>query len=208
MSLKSTLKEVSELSSEPNSSQQTPGGISLPVVLPTVNSDSEIDLDNEDEDEEKNYEYGPRNDDEDEDEDDEEFARIKVEFRDRTRKSVRDFLDSSKHKPLVDMNISRLAGKKDYPPWLFAVEIQLRLHLVWEVVSNELMPLASTDGMYSDYMRMNDVGCAVIFANISQQVRECPCVYAALRRRDPGIMMNAINEHFGPKSEDNGGHCH
>ncbi|KAJ5798849.1 uncharacterized protein N7503_006354 [Penicillium pulvis] len=122
----------------------------------------------------------------------------------KTRKFVLEFLDTTKSKHLVDMKTRPLVGKKDYTSWLFAMETNLRMHQVWEVVEGDLTMLVSTDDLYPDLMRMNDIGCAVIYANISQQVRVCPCVFGSLRYRDPGILMNAINEHFGPDSEDIG----
>ncbi|KAJ5552519.1 hypothetical protein N7494_001897 [Penicillium frequentans] len=182
-------EEMNELSSEAPSSQ-TNGGTALPAATPTAKSDSDIDSDDEDD------EYNLYS------------AEWKAKSRGRTRKFVLEFLDTTKSKHLVDMKIRPLVGKKDYTSWLFAMETNLRMHQVWEVVEGDLTMLVSTDDLYPDLMRMNDIGCAVIYANISQQVRDCPCVFGSLRYRDPGILMNAINEHFGPDSQGIGGHHH
>ncbi|KAJ5986420.1 hypothetical protein N7451_010785 [Penicillium sp. IBT 35674x] len=199
-------EEMNELSSEAPSSQQTNGGIALSAAPVIAKSDSDIDSDEEDDD------YEDEDDDDDDDDEDDEYnmysAEWKAKSRDRTRKFVREFLDTTKIKHLVDMKIRPLVGKKDFTSWLFAMETNLRVHQVWEVVEGDLTMLASADDLYPDLMRMNDVGCAIIYANISQQVRECPCVFGSLRYRNPGILMNAINEHFGPDSESIGGLHH
>lgn len=208
---KNITDEMTELSSEAPSSQQTNGGTALPAAPPTAKSDSAIDSDEEDDDYEDDDEDDDEDDEEDDDEDDEYnmySAEWKAKSRDRTRKFILEFLDTTKSKHLVDMKIRPLVGKKDYTSWLFAMETNLRMHQVWEVVEGDLTMLVSTDDLYPDLMRMNDVGCAVIYANISQQVRECPCVFGSLRYRNPCILMNAINEHFGPDSDGIGGHHH
>ncbi|KAJ5805772.1 uncharacterized protein N7503_003374 [Penicillium pulvis] len=205
-------EEMTEPSSEAPSSQQTNGGTALPAAPPTAKSDSEIDSDEEDDDYEDNDEDDDDDDEEEDDDEDDEYnmysAEWKAKSRDRTRKFVLEFLDTTKSKHLVDMKIRPLVGEKDYTSWLFAMETNLRMHQVWEVVEGDLTMLVSTDDLYPDLMRMNDVACAVIYANISQQVRDCPCVFGSLRYRDPGILMNAINEHFGPDSEGIGGQHH
>jgi hypothetical protein len=50
-----------------------------------------------------------------------------------------------------------------------------------EVTSNDLMPLAYKDDIYFNCIRKSGVECGVIHASVSQQVRGCPYVYAALQ---------------------------
>ncbi|KAJ5657757.1 uncharacterized protein N7484_001406 [Penicillium longicatenatum] len=201
---KSTLEEFNELSLEIPSSQQTPGGISLPIVLPAASPESDIETEDEDDDDDQ----GEGDDDDvDDDEYHMESAEWKAKSRDRTRKFVRDFLDSAKAQHIIDMKIRRLVGENDFKSWLSAIETQLRMHQVWEIVEDELTMLATTDDLYRDMMQMKDVACALIFANVSQEIRECPCVYKSLRDRDPCMMMGTIHAHFGPEGTG-GENCH
>ncbi|KAJ6110106.1 hypothetical protein N7486_002341 [Penicillium sp. IBT 16267x] len=184
--------------------EQMTGGISVPNIPVTSNSDSDIDIDYE----EHSEEYEDQDDDEDDDEIRFTSAQWKAKSRARTRTFVSEFLDSTKHKHIIDMKIRPLDDKKDFEPWLFAIKTQLRIHQVWEVVENDLTMLASTDDLYPDLMRMKDIGCAVIFTSISQKVRECSCVFGSLDQRNPFMMMGAIHEHFGPNSDSTGCHSH
>ncbi|KAJ5287156.1 hypothetical protein N7478_002842 [Penicillium angulare] len=136
-------------------------------------------------------------DDSDSDSESIEGRPFKAMARQRTRKYVNAFLDKGKDKHFVDMKIDPLLGCESYYPWVFAIEIQLKMHQVWEVVEDDLCPLSKTDDLYIWYERMKDVACAVIYANVGQTVRKNGCFINTMKSGDPTEVMSHLYSHYG-----------
>ncbi|KAJ5921172.1 hypothetical protein N7466_009498 [Penicillium verhagenii] len=139
-------------------------------------------------------------DDNDSDEfEDEELVGIKdwkIDSRNYTRKIVHAFMQSHEKNTVIQMNIRPLEGEKDFQSWYYAMELQLRLHDLWEVVENTLTVLPPGDILYRDYQNMKDVACGVIFKHVSQPVRETECFLRALREREPSCVMAHLFNHY------------
>ncbi|KAJ5628705.1 hypothetical protein N7490_010933 [Penicillium lividum] len=146
------------------------------------------------------------NEDEDmpsEDDDDEDYMEIE---RDRTRQCVRDFLSTTKDKHFVNMEIRPLVGKRNWLSWLSTIHMQLRMHQVWEVVGENLFPLSEDDELFDGFERMKDVGCAVIYANLSTALKDVPCFWSTLQHRDPALLMSRLEGHFSKDGSDDHKH--
>ncbi|KAJ5653257.1 Dipeptidyl-peptidase 5 [Penicillium lividum] len=82
-----------------------------------------------------------------------------MDERDRTRQCVREFLSTTTDKYFLNMEIRPFMGKRHWLSWLSTIHMQLRMHQVWEVVGENLMPLDEDDELFYGYERMKDVGC-------------------------------------------------
>ncbi|KAJ5752005.1 hypothetical protein N7520_008922 [Penicillium odoratum] len=145
------------------------------------------------------------NEDEDmpsDDDDDEDYIENE---RDRTRQCVREFLTMT-DKHFVNMEIRPLVGKRNWLSWLSTIHMQLRMHQVWEVVGENLIPLDEGDELFYGYERMKDVGCAVIYANLSTALKDIPCFWSTLQHRDPALLMSRLEGHFSKGGSDD--HVH
>lgn len=138
----------------------------------------------------------------DSDSEDEEEQAFKALARKRTRKYVRAFLDKEKDKHFIDMKIDPLLGRENYFPWVYAIEYQLKMHQVWEIVEDDLCPLRKTDSLYMWYKRMKDVACAVIYANVGDVVRKTGCFIGTIKEGDPTEVFNHLYTHYGHRHED------
>lgn len=56
--------------------------------------------------------------------------------------------------------------------------------------------------MYVWYERMVDVTIAILYQNVSREIRENPCFMKSVQERNPGRMMFHLQTHY--ENEDSG----
>ncbi|KUM62695.1 hypothetical protein ACN42_g4408 [Penicillium freii] len=123
----------------------------------------------------------------------------------RTAKHVRFFMNTTHDKHLVPIEVPPLTGYNNWDPWLSAMRLLFRQHSVWPIVTAELQPLSPGHNLYLWYQRMCDCAIALIYANVSEEVRRTPCFMSTAREDDADILMSHLYAHY---SEPDSTHVH
>ncbi|CAI7630844.1 unnamed protein product [Penicillium discolor] len=123
----------------------------------------------------------------------------------RTAKHVRFFMNTSHDKHFVPIEVPPLTGHDNWDPWLSAMRLLFRQHSVWPVVTAELQPLSPGHNLYLWYQRMCDCAIALIYANVSEEVRRTPCFMSTVYDDDADILMSHLYAHY---SETDSTHVH
>lgn len=123
----------------------------------------------------------------------------------RTAKHVRFFMNTTHDKHFVPIEVPPLTGHDNWDPWLTAMRLLFRQHCVWPVVTAELQPLSPGHNLYLWYQRMCDCAIALIYANVSEEVRRTPCFMSTASEDDADILMSHLYAHY---SEPDSSHSH
>ncbi|KAJ5400207.1 hypothetical protein N7465_010696 [Penicillium sp. CMV-2018d] len=123
----------------------------------------------------------------------------------RTAKHVRFFMNTTHDKHFVPIEVPPLTGHNNWDPWLSAMRLLFRQHSVWPIVTAELQPLSPGHNLYLWYQRMCDCAIALIYANVSEEVRRTPCFMSTAREDDADILMSHLYAHY---SEPDSTHVH
>ncbi|CRL25329.1 unnamed protein product [Penicillium camemberti] len=123
----------------------------------------------------------------------------------RTAKYVRFFMNTTHDKHFVPIEVPPLTGNNNWDPWLAAMRLLFRQHSVWPVVTAELQPLTPGHNLYLWYERMCDCAIALIYANVSEEVRRTPCFMSTAREDDADVLMSHLYAHY---SEPDSTHSH
>ncbi|CAI7592770.1 unnamed protein product [Penicillium viridicatum] len=123
----------------------------------------------------------------------------------RTAKHVRFFMNTTHDKHFVPIEVPPLTGYNNWDPWLSAMRLLFRQHSVWPIVTAELQPLSPGHNLYLWYQRMCDCAIALIYANVSEEVRRTPCFMSTAREDDADILMAHLYAHY---SEPDSTHVH
>ena len=116
-----------------------------------------------------------------------------------TVKHVEAFLAVDKDKHHVDVNLEPLNGPENWKTWSLGIRIVLRMHQVGVLLDDDVhfAPLEMDHDLYLWSKRMIDVAIAVIYANVSQRVRNHPCFMHSVSTRDPNRVMRCLSSHYG-----------
>lgn len=135
-------------------------------------------------------------------------AKRKAERTAETLRHLNAFLDVSKDKHFVELPIEPLHGKSNYTTWTREVELVLRMHQVWPLCegSVQIVPLEPDHDMFTWYERWVDIAIACIYKNVSPSVRENTCFKTFFRGRDPAMIMDHLEAHYGAHAGPHGPH--
>ncbi|CAG8890025.1 unnamed protein product [Penicillium egyptiacum] len=114
----------------------------------------------------------------------------------RTVKHVKFFMNNSHDKHFIPFEFPALVGNENWDPWLAGMYLLFRQHSVWPVVTASLQPLPPGHNLYLWYKRMCDCAVALIYANVSDVVRNTHCFMSALRDDDPDDLMAYLYAHY------------
>ncbi|KOS48019.1 hypothetical protein ACN38_g965 [Penicillium nordicum] len=123
----------------------------------------------------------------------------------RTAKHVRFFMNTTHDKHFVPIEVPPLTGNANWGPWLAAMRLLFRQHSVWPIVTSELQPLSPNHNLYLWYQRMCDCAVALIYANVSEEVRRTSCFMSTAHEDDADILMSHLYAHY---SEPGSSHTH
>ena len=115
----------------------------------------------------------------------------------RTLRHIKAFLEVSKDKHYIDINLAPLTGPDNYGEWLVGMGVILRMHHVWELVLGTLVVLDEEDKMNIWLERMANTAVALIYAHLSAEIRAHKCIMRAVVQGEPGNLMNQLYSHFG-----------
>lgn len=114
----------------------------------------------------------------------------------RTAKHVRFFMNTSHDKHFVPIEVPPLTGNENWELWLAAIRLLFRQHSVWPVMTGELQPLSPGHNLYLWYQRMCDCAVALIYANVSEEVRKTPCFISIALEDDADMLMSHLYAHY------------
>lgn len=114
-------------------------------------------------------------------------------------------MNTTHDKHFVPIEVPPLTGNNNWDPWLAAMRLLFRQHSVWPVVTAELQPLTPGHNLYLWYERMCDCAIALIYANVSEEVRRTPCFMSTAREDDADVLMSHLYAHY---SEPDSTHSH
>ncbi|CAI7595521.1 unnamed protein product [Penicillium glandicola] len=120
----------------------------------------------------------------------------------RTAKHVRFFMNTSHDKHFVSIEVAPLIGNSNWQSWLAAMRLLFRQHSVWPIVTGELQPLSPGHNLYMWYQRMRDCAIALIYTNVSEEVRRTTCFISTVREDDPDILMSHLYAHYASPDSD------
>ncbi|KAJ5617282.1 hypothetical protein N7537_002396 [Penicillium hordei] len=123
----------------------------------------------------------------------------------RTAKYVRFFMNTTHDKHFVPIEVPPLTGNDNWDPWLVAMRLLFRQHSVWPIVTSELQPLSPGHNLYLWYQRMRDCAIALIYANVSEEVRRTHCFMSTASEDDADVLMTHLYAHY---SEPDSTHPH
>ncbi|KAJ5942997.1 hypothetical protein N7516_003165 [Penicillium verrucosum] len=123
----------------------------------------------------------------------------------RTAKHVRFFMNTTHDKHFVPIEVPPLTGNANWGPWLAAMRLLFRQHSVWPIVTSELQPLSPNHNLYLWYQRMCDCAVALIYANVSEEVRRTSCFMSTAHEDDADVLMSHLYAHY---SEPGSTHSH
>ncbi|KAJ5045360.1 Dipeptidyl-peptidase 5 [Penicillium rubens] len=114
----------------------------------------------------------------------------------KTVKHVKFFMNNSHDKHFVPFQVPALIGYENWEPWLAGMYLLFRQHSVWPVVTAELEPLPPGHNLHLWYNRMLDCAVALIYANVSDVVRNTHCLMSTLHDDDPDELMAHLYAHY------------
>ena len=114
----------------------------------------------------------------------------------KTVKHVKFFMNNSHDKHFIPFEVPALIGNENWEPWLAGMYLLFRQHSVWPVVTAELQPLPRDHNLYLWYKRMLDCAVALIYANVSDMVRNTHCFMRTLHDDDPDNLMTHLYAHY------------
>ncbi|KAJ6168755.1 hypothetical protein N7497_001598 [Penicillium chrysogenum] len=114
----------------------------------------------------------------------------------KTVKHVKFFMNNSHDKHFVPFQVPALIGYENWEPWLAGMYLLFRQHSVWPVVTAELEPLPPGHNLHLWYNRMLDCAVALIYANVSDVVRNTHCFMRTLHDDDPDELMAHLYAHY------------
>ncbi|EPS29401.1 hypothetical protein PDE_04350 [Penicillium oxalicum 114-2] len=114
-----------------------------------------------------------------------------------TTRHVETFVDGRKDKHYHDLKLEPLAGPSNFASWMSGIEVLLAMHQVSFIVRGDFVPLGKTDPLYIWYDHAISVATGLIYAHVSQRVRENSCFMEAVFHRNPEAMLRSIRAHFG-----------
>ncbi|KGO73772.1 hypothetical protein PITC_034880 [Penicillium italicum] len=121
----------------------------------------------------------------------------------RTAKHVRFFMNTSHDKHFVPIEVPPLTGNENWDAWSAAMRLLFRQHSVWPIVTAELQPLSPGHNLYLWYQRMCDCAIALIYANVSEEVRKTPCFMSTASEDDADILMSHLYAHYSEPDSAN-----
>jgi hypothetical protein len=126
-----------------------------------------------------------------------EYARAEnIAEQAKTVKYVKFFMNNSHDKHFVPFEVPALIGNENWEPWLAGMYLLFRQHSVWPVVTAELQPLPPSHNLHLWYKRMLDCAVALIYANVSDVVRNTHCFMRTLHDDDPDELMTHLYAHY------------
>ncbi|CAG8065072.1 unnamed protein product [Penicillium nalgiovense] len=114
----------------------------------------------------------------------------------KTVKHVKFFMNNSHDKHFVPFEVPALIGNENWEAWLAGMYLLFRQHSVWPVVTAELQPLHPSHNLHLWYKRMLDCAVALIYANVSDVVRNTHCFMRTLHDDDPDELMTHLYAHY------------
>ncbi|CAG8106111.1 unnamed protein product [Penicillium nalgiovense] len=114
----------------------------------------------------------------------------------KTVKHVKFFMNNSHDKHFVSFEVPALIGNENWEPWLAGMYLLFRQHSVWPVVTAELQPLHPSHHLHLWYKRMLDCAVALVYANVSDVVRNTHCFMRTLHDDDPDELMTHLYAHY------------
>ncbi|EKV05244.1 Dipeptidyl-peptidase 5 [Penicillium digitatum Pd1] len=123
----------------------------------------------------------------------------------RTAKHVRFFMNTTHDKHFVPIEVPPLTGNENWDSWLAAMGLLFRQHSVWHIVTAELQPLSPGHNLYMWYRRMCECAVALIYANVSEEVRKTPCFVSTVCEDNADNLITHLYAHY---AEPDSAHPH
>lgn len=122
----------------------------------------------------------------------------------KTVTQLNAFLDNTKDKHFINLDITPLAGKSNWSTWAREIQLVMRMHHVSALCEGTVRPLEKDHAMYLWYQHWVDVAIACIYKHVSPSVREDPCFVQRLLLREPLGIMDTLWVHYGPHGGPHG----
>jgi hypothetical protein len=115
----------------------------------------------------------------------------------KTEKHVRFFKENAHDKHFIPIPVDPLRGEENWLEWVGAMQMLFIQHGIWEVVINDIKPLAAYHPLHIWYQRMRDCAVGLIYANVSAPLRKHVCFLNAVAENDSDVLMVHLYAHYG-----------
>ncbi|KAJ5590389.1 hypothetical protein N7450_004361 [Penicillium hetheringtonii] len=135
--------------------------------------------------------------------------------------AIKTFLETDNKAPYpIDLKIEPLRkehyydDENNFDMWLTGIEVLARLYRVWPILSEDIW-IIPNEGSCCEHIKakypklsmwkkheeaMVDIACALVYANISLDLRDDYDFQDAMKTRQPRIIMGYLRNNFGPDS--------